>query len=218
MSTEVMSLQEKIRAELDNVRNTVAAPSSNAISCAGKVFTLPDGRADQGPLSCVILDHRNFNRYYSQPYDQNNPVPPQCFAISKDITGMAPHAEAAEPQCEDCATCPLNQWGSAPTGKGKACRNTVKLAIAPIDADGDTEPMTLVVSPTGLKSWAAFVNSLETIGKLPIQAVAEVSFDPKSAYPSLRFAVREFHDDLETFWAIREKAQAILDAPPASGS
>lgn len=162
-----------------------------------------------------MLDHRNFNRYYTKPYDPQNPAPPDCFAISKNLSTMAPHEDAAEKQSKTCAECPMNQFGSAANGKGKACRNTVRLAVAASDATASSEPMILTVSPTGLKSWHSVVNNLSSAGMLPIQIITEIAFDPNAPYPTLTFTAKQAHDDIETFWQLRDKAQALLDQPAA---
>jgi len=218
MSTEMVSIQERIKAELAGLKDSVAPPSGRTIRIQqNKTFQTPDGKTSQGPLSVVILDHRSFNSYYTKRYDPNNPAPPDCFAIAKIIAELAPHEEAADPQAESCAECPMNQWGSAATGKGKACRNQVRLAVAAADATPSSEPMILRVSPTALKSWNGLVNDLESIGRIPLQMVTEISFDQNLAYPSLLFQAVEEHDRLEEFWRLREKAQALLDQPPATG-
>jgi len=216
MSQALESIQEKIKAELANVNKSVAPPASRNISTAGKVFTLPDGTSNPGPMHCVILDHRNFNRYYTRAYDPQNPAPPDCFAIAKEIDALAPHEDAQDPQSDACATCPNNAWGSAATGKGKACRNSVRLAIASTDATTDTEPMILTLPPTALKGWNSFVNNLSTAGLLPIQVNVEISFDKSSAFPLPVLKAEEAHDKLKTYWQLREKAQTVLDQPPVA--
>jgi hypothetical protein len=213
--TALVSLQERMKAELTNMRNTVMAPSGRNISTKGKVFTFPDQKTSQGPITAVILDHRNFNTYYTAAYNPQNPIPPKCFSISKDLE-MKPHADCGDPQNETCAACTWNKWGSAATGKGKACRNQVKLAIAAPDMTANDEPLIIKISPTGLKSWAALVNGLETIGLIPMQVLTEISFDPNAAYPTLVFKVGKAIEEgqLETMWALREKAQAMLEQTP----
>ena len=220
MSQALQSLQEKIKAELAEVRNSVAPPSSNKISTKDKKFTLPDGTVNQGPMHAVILDHRNMNRYYTKPYDANNPVPPDCFAIAKNFADLSPdnHEDVADPQADTCSTCPMNQFGSAPNGKGKACRNMVRLAVVPVTASGDDESqiMTLEVPPSALRHWNAHVNELESTGMLPVQVVTEIAFDASKSFPCPTFKVSRAHDDLEQFWALREKAQAMLEQTPAA--
>lgn len=217
-STELQSIQEQIKAELANIHNSVAPPSSNRISTRDKKFTLPDGTSHAGPMYAVVLDHRNFNRYYTKPYDPQNPTPPDCFAIAKDFDSMSPynHEGVKDPQSNDCASCPMNQFGSGPTGKGKACRNMVRLALARPDASANDDPMTLEVPPSALKHWNKHVNHLQTAGMLPVQVITEISFDPQAAFPCPTFGVSEAHDNLDLFWSLREKAQAILDQEPAT--
>lgn len=221
MSTALQSLQEKIKAELAAVRKSVAPPSSNKISTRDKKFSLPDGTVNAGPMHAVILDHRNINKYYTKPYDAKNPSPPDCFAIAKEFAGLSPknHNDVTDAQADDCEDCAMNAFGSASTGKGKACRNMVRLAIAPITADGadDSVIMTLEVPPSALKHWNKHVNDLESSGLLPVQVVTEIAFDQSKAYPCPTFKVSRAHEELETFWKLREQAQATLDQAPAGG-
>lgn len=214
MSNALVNLQEQLKQELATLKNTVPTISGRAISTKGKVFTLPDGTSSPGPIQLVVLDHRNFNRYYTAAYNPQDIKPPLCFAISKDLD-LKPHEAATEPQAESCEICPHNQWGSAPNGgKGKACRNTVRLAVAPPDASVDDDPYLLNLAPTSLRSWASYVSGLQVRELLPIQVITEVSFDQAAAYPVLQFKALGTHEVLETMWALREKAQAQLDAPP----
>jgi len=213
--TALVSMQERMKAELANMHNTVMAPSGRTISTKGKIFTFPDQKTTQGPITGVILDHRNFNTYYTAAYNPQNPVPPKCFAISKDLN-IKPHTDCTDPQNETCKDCTWNKWGSAATGKGKACRNQVKLAIAAPDMTAGDEPLLIKISPTGLKSWAALVNGLETLGLIPMQVITEISFDANQAYPTLIFKAGKAIEEsqLETMWALREKAQVMLDQTP----
>lgn len=218
MSQALVDLREKLKSELTGLRNTVPAPSGRTISTKGKVFTFPDSKTSQGPIEAIILDHRNFNKYYAAAYNPNQPTSPKCFAISKEIAGLAPHADAVDKQSDACEPCTWNQWGSAPTGKGKACRNTVRLAIAPPDATEESEPYIISVAPTGIKSWSGLVNALGTRDLLPMQVVTAISFDANQAYPVLLFKpLRPVEDDkLALMWALRQKAQLLLDTPPGA--
>lgn len=218
MSTALVDLQARIKAELQSVRSSVAPPSGNKISTKDKKFNMPDGTVHQGPLSVVILDHRNLNRYYIKAYDPQNLVSPDCFALAKNFGDLSPknHDEITKPQSDDCASCPYNQYGSAPNGKGKACRNMVRLAVIPPDAGPDVAPMTFEVAPSALKNWNKLVNDLESTGLLPIQVVTEISFDQSKTYPCPVFRPAATHDNLQALWEHREKAQAILDVSPGA--
>lgn len=210
MSTAMQDINARIAAQLAVQRQSVAAPSGNNISVKGKVFTLPDGKSSNGPLQVVILDHRNVNTHYNGAYNPAQITPPDCYAIGSIIADMSAAADVEKPYGENCADCEKNQWGSG-AGKGKACTNTVRLAVVPIDADSDAEPMTIKVSPSGLTSWTRLNAELDGSGLLPIQVTVEVSFDPNESYPKLVLKATGQHDNTEMFWALREKAQALLD-------
>jgi hypothetical protein len=216
MSTALQSLQEQIKAELAVVRKSVAPPSSNKISTRDKKFTLPGGQVVQGALECVILDHRNLHQYYTKPYDPQNPSPPDCFAIAKEFSDLSPHNHegVSKPQHDQCAGCPMNEFGTARVGKGKACQNKVKLAVVPPDAGPDADILTLEIPASSLKYWNKLVSGLESAGRLPIQAIVSVSFNSAVSYPQPMFEVIGAVDDLETKWALREQAQSVLDAEP----
>lgn len=220
MSTALQDIQAKIKQDLAGLKDSVPPPSGRTISTKGKVFTFPSGKTSQGPIEAIILDHRNLNKYYSAAYNPNNLVPPDCFALSKQAVNFVPHPASLKKQAEACKDCPWDEWGSAPNGsKGKACRNTVRLAIVEPDATADNEPYILSVSPTGIKSWSALINGLEVKGVHPIQIVTQIAFDPNQAYPTLVFKPLRpagEEDRIATFWSIREKAQALLDALPTT--
>tara|TARA_B100000678_G_scaffold287994_2_gene295604 strand:+ start:12335 stop:13210 length:876 start_codon:yes stop_codon:yes gene_type:complete len=89
-------------------------------------------------IPCVIVHSIHENVYYEGKYDPDNKAPPACFAFwdGDEDTEMAPHPKVDEEdiferQSEDCDSCPLNAWGSAETGKGKACKNQRRLAVIP---------------------------------------------------------------------------------------
>ena len=49
-TTDVVSVQDELRKELDTLKERVDPPSGFMISTKGKTFTLPDGSANPGPL------------------------------------------------------------------------------------------------------------------------------------------------------------------------
>lgn len=217
MTTEIVDTNtaERIRAELLALQRRVAPPSSNKISTKGKLFTLPDGKSSPGPLNVVILDFTAVNSFYEGVYNPNNKAPPACFAVGTDLNEMKPSSNAPRPQGADCTTCPKAQWGSAPTGKGKACKNTRRLLVAAPNLDKNTQPMTLYVSPTGLKQWDSYVRRLaiEHMAR-PIDVVTTISFDPQQTYPTLQFEFGELNGKVAESEALRALHQDILNREP----
>lgn len=77
------------------------------------------------------------NIYYDDVFDPDNITPPTCFAFCKEgdeAAEMGPPSDTVKDDCftwqnETCKGCEQNEWGSARTGKGKACSNRRRLAL-----------------------------------------------------------------------------------------
>jgi len=217
MTNALISIKDRIANQLKTIAQTVPAVGGRSISTKGKIFTLPDNTSSPKPLMVIILGWRNFNQYFPGVYNPAKIESAKCFAISQVTHDMAPHSSAPEPQSDSCANCVFNQWGSAPTGRGKACKNQVRLAVITSDAAGLQEPMLLKVSPTGLKSWGMYASSLAMNDQHPIEVVTEISFDANQTYPTLIFKEVEPHlRDVNEFAAAVAKADVLLDTAPIS--
>ncbi len=209
---DVLSIQEQIKADLAKVKSRVEPPSGFIISTKGKTFTLPDGRQDDGPIRCVILDWVTENIFFEGMFDPKNIQPPTCFALGREVAELAPSDKSPDKQHNTCHGCKQNEWGSR--GKGKACKNTRRLLIVEATADEHTQPYIIRVSPTGLKHFDKYINTLADMGKHPIEAVTEIAFDEAEAYPSLRFSASGVADNVELMWSLKERGQEILFQEP----
>ena len=218
MSTSLQAIKDRIKQEIAVARQSFELPTVPRIQTTGKRFTLPNGKTHNGPLQAVILDWRNTRTYYDKPWNPNNPEPPKCYAIAKAIDDLAPTIDT--PIHDNCAECPMNQWGSDPQGgKGKACANKVRLAVVPADLGGDTpveqvEPMALDITSTGLKSWNTFVAGLTDANLHPMQVIAEIGFNADVSYPSLVITAHAPLDDLDRIGPLLDKAQGLLARHP----
>ena len=180
-----------------------------------KSFVLPDGTKTRDPLQLVVVDFVSRNMYYENGYEKDNIVPPNCFAISPEPRGMVPSDNSPDKQHETCKGCAWDEFGSAPTGRGKACKNTRLLAVLPPDADEDTELWTLSVSSTGLKSFDSFVAGVNRAFSMPpMGVVVTVSFSDASTYPSLEFSDPQPNENLEVAYARRAEAREMLMVEP----
>lgn len=110
----------------------------------GKFF-FSDDPEDKGvtEFEGVVFFYGKQNTYWAGNYDPSNVVPPECFSPDGK-TGSKPRN--ANGEFGDCKTCKFNQFGSG-VGKGKACRNQVKLYIQRL---GTTVPMALFLAPTSI--------------------------------------------------------------------
>jgi hypothetical protein len=209
-----VSVEDMIKKQLQDQKGQLGALPSNKIGLKNKEFTLPDGQKSKGPLECIILDFAWFMVHYPGVYNSNNPQQPNCFAVGREQPEggtLVAHESVEKPQGANCRDCEKNQWGSAPTGRGKACKNQRRLILVPPDFTADTEPMSMYVSPGGLKNFDKYVSRLNNEqGVLPAQVVSAISFDQDQSYPLLKFACIERHTRVNDAWALRESAQPLL--------
>lgn len=211
---DLVNIDAELAKEVSNLQDRIQRPAANAIrTTQDKKFKLPDGSLTEGPIDVIIVDFINQNQYYEGRYDANNITPPTCYAIDKITKNMKPGKNAAKPQSSECSNCPLNEFGSE--GTGKACKNTIVMAILPPDATPETEMMTLRVSPTGLKNFNAYVATVSKLfGAPPIKVITEISFNPSKTYPSLQFAKPRANSQYGTHFARRTEAEIMLTSEP----
>ncbi len=212
MSTALTSLQAEIEKELALLRHAAPPPSSNRIQIpqGTKSFKFPDNTVTSDPFNAVIIDYRWSNTLYEGMYNPNDRKPPVCQAVGTDPKTMVPGESSTKPGCASCAECPMNKFGSK--GKGKACKNTVVLALVPDVFTADSPIWTLAISPTGLTPWTQYLNNLLQLhGKIPAQVVTTLGFNPREAYATVLFKIGGINENIETAFALRESARMILD-------
>jgi hypothetical protein len=210
MANALTSLQAEIERELALLRDIAPPPASNRIAVTQqKQFKFPDGRLTTDPIQAVILDYRYFNAYYAAAFNPASREKPLCYSVNSDSRIMVPDEAASQKQCDSCAGCPKNEFGSA--GRGKACKNNIRLAVVAPDATEDTVPWILTVSPTGLKHFNAYLNNLVQVhGKVLWQVITTIGFDPKETYATLRFAIGGINEN-ELVLKMKAAAQPALD-------
>lgn len=125
-------------------------------------------------INVVVLDFSFDNAYYGgRAFDPDVRDSPDCFAIGMDEEELAPHEDSPEPQADTCAECWANEFKSDNRGRGKACKNSRRLALVAVDeADGftvadDSEMAFLRLSPASLKYWKSYVAKLTRVTGLP---------------------------------------------------
>lgn len=147
------------------------------------------GTTDLAPAIRVILLKANPNvskTFYAGAYVEGSDAKPDCTSAD----GIRPDADAAKPQCETCAACPHNQWGSkiTPSGsKTKACADVRRVAILPSEDLGHP-PILLRVPAASLADLAAYGKQLKKVGVPYSAVVTKLSFDAQAAYPKIVFA------------------------------
>ena len=180
----------------------VSAGGFPVVSIKGKVFHLIRGdertlvtKGEDGEpaasLEAVILSvNPNKSKvFYDSGYEEGSVAKPTCY--SND--GLAPASDSESPQATKCAVCPHNQWGSRITdngGKGKACSDSMRLAVAAPDQLND--PMLLRVPAASLKTLGLYGAQLAKRGVEPMHVVTKIGFDYNVAHPALTFKATRF--------------------------
>ena len=140
-------------------------------------------------------------------------VPPGSFAVGVNPKQMTPTDNSPNKQADSCQGCPMNEFGSS--GEGKACKNGRLLAVLPPDADDKTDLWLLEVSPTAIKGFDGYVNSVvRQFGVPPVGVVTTVSLDPNVDYAKMVFSDPQPNNNLEISFARQAEAQEMLKVEP----
>jgi hypothetical protein len=228
IAIKASSLPAHLRKKAKAVNVFAAAVSAGGypvVSIKGKVFhvqrgdertlvTKPgDDEEAAGSLEVVILA-TNPNKskvYYDGGYTEGSTDKPVCY--SND--GIAPAADAEDPQSKKCATCPHNQWGSRISENGnkvKACTDSMRLAIAPAGQIND--PMLIRVPAASLKTLGSYGSQLAKRGVGPEDVITKIGFDYNVAHPALTFKAVRFVEEHEA----AEIEQVLIDEEETIGN
>ena len=210
----IVDIKAQMAADLAALSNRTAPAGGDKIQLKNKKFVLPSGDSTD-VLQAVIVEFVSVNNFYEGTYDPKAISPPACFAIGTIPTQLVPSPNAPAIQSDSCAGCPMNQYGSASVGEGKACKNQRRLALLPPGGTADDAIMVLDVSPTGLKSFDSYVRSVaQKFGVTPVGVVTEISFDPNVDYASLRFGNPEPNESLAEHYGRRTEAMERITQEP----
>lgn len=204
------------------------------LSTRGGILAIDDTPLEDNELRCIVLVAMHENLYYTGRYDPNVPQTPACFSFgefdSKTVEDdMEPHADSEQPQGDEdrkCAGCWANQMGSADTGRGKACKNSRRLALVTEDALNSPEEMeaaeirTFSIPVTSVKGWANYVRiKLGDEIRRPYYGVItkiQVVPDAKTQYKALFSFEELIQFDQATYEALKRRikeAQTSMTQP-----
>ena len=154
--------QEELEGlDLSNIFDRVKIPTGG-----GLAFEVP-GETDDEPqvmkeIVGIVIDHYPVNAYWQDKFAGGN-NPPDCSSLDGKIgsTGQL------------CASCPMNQWGSGPDGRGKACKNMHRVYIL---REGEIFPLLLTLPPTSLKNFANYLaKRVVSKGKRAYEVITRVT-------------------------------------------
>lgn len=141
-------------------------------------------------LRVIVLASVFQNTFYEGKFDPDNVQSPSCAAVAEEEEQLAPTEVVEFKQHDTCIGCPQNVWGTADTGRGKACKNGRRLALLSGDDTSasslrDGEVLTFGLPVTSVKGWALYVKGLASNFKRPPFAViTEIGAvpDPKTQF------------------------------------
>lgn len=212
---QMAAWEEELRALATEESERTPAGSGNWMKVSRQGFQ-HQGASLGRSITAIVVDHVFVNSYYDTPFDEDNPVPPACFAVSAKDKHMAPVESSPSRQSEGCDGCWANAWKSDDRQKGKACSNKKGLALL-IDGDAGSELAFLMVGVTSTPNFNRYVKKLNDSTGLPVGAVlTKIFYDENAEVQKLLFTMEE-RLDRETWNKVKERmqeARGVLCTPP----
>lgn len=225
---EELAKQAEIAASMEE-----SAGGGQFFSTRGGQLSWQDAPLPGNEMAVIILDHIFETVYYEGRYDPDTPQSPVAFAFGRDEKELRWH-ENSDPEFagELCHESDVCQWGSADTGKGKAARETRRLAMIPagqFDRNGDFEMYDdpdhyatttvgfMKLPVTSVKGFANFVKQVAgALKRPPFGIIARVAVvpDPKTQFKVVFETLDKVPDELmATIMERREEVMATIDFP-----
>lgn len=155
-------------------------PDNKLISFKSGILSFNDQAAAGNKLECIILASVYENQFFPGPFDPNNPVSPDCWALGLDEDEMEPDPElVTEAQAEDCSDCPQNTWEKDERGKFKTkpCKNIRRLALIEASSLDNLKAAEIIFARLPVMSvpnWSKYVTTLRNVVQRPPAGVITV--------------------------------------------
>jgi hypothetical protein len=249
MSNEVTKYDEQFAAMAAQYAGTERA-GGDFLSTKGGVLTFDDETLPGNQMCVIILDVVKERTFYTSKYsaDREANLPPVCYAFGREDAEMAPHVTMQadltyfQPQNDTCQGCPNDAWGTADTGRGKACRERRRFALLPagyyvpkrgsrdfelnvfddLDHFKNADIAFLKIPVTSVKDWARYVTQLSASHRRPPAGVITrvyIEPDQKSQF-RVKFEMLDLvpSDLIPTIMERYEEAQntIVFGYPPPS--
>lgn len=221
-SKALVNVDAQLAAEAAQFKNQLGASSSNRLKVEVRgSFSTPDGMDLGNEIQLIVLDFASRNQYYTVPFSADNPAAPECYAMGRSIPDLAPEDDSPTKIHSDCASCPMNAFGSAPTGRGKACQNRRQVAVLLVDPDNpdahnapDAPIYLLDLSPSNLKSFDGAMKHVTTMLGHPLKAIITATATNAGTYAVVTFGTPEPNPDYELHVSRRGECEEILFRRP----
>jgi len=165
----------------------------------------PDNPDMEKEVIGVIVDHHPVNAYWENKFEgQNNP--PDCSSMDGK-QGLNSNTG----EIRNCKTCPLNQFGSAEDGRGKACKNMHRVYLL---RSGEMFPLLITLPPTSIKPLSNYIaKRVLAKGKRTTDVITKISLKKTQNSSGITYSQVQFAkvEDLDPATAeqIRQYSQGI---------
>jgi len=217
-NTSMAALHDQLKSQALAQQETSEAVGGTMVKASHTGFTIPGGDEVPAPLSVVVLGYVSKKSYYDKPYNPNEIHAPACAAIGPGtFDSLVPSEGAPNAQNPTCKGCPLNEFGTSNTGKGKMCSDNKLIAFMLPDAEPNDPVYTASISPSGLKDFNHYLGRLNNRYGLPTVAfISELSIKPAGASVTISIKEKEQLQDpakLGAFMGRQEEAMKMLLTP-----
>ena len=192
-----------------NLQESLGSGSVPTLSIAGNTFTVQwegneksvaefDKESGITYVRLFFLDASDkiSKIYYEGKYDpkKEEKIPPVCFSDD----GIKPAVSSSKKQCDTCASCKHNAWGTGVSemgNKGKACRDFVKTAVL-IPEFNTTMAFQLRIPPASLKRFLAYIAMFHESGRT-IDMLPTIVYFKRGDIGQLNFGAGNFDNEEE---------------------
>lgn len=217
-STALVHWKDRMQA-VKVVAQEAEKPQGGFISFKGGRMSFGDELLPGDKINAIIVDYRMENDLYKSKYVAGVVRSPDCFAIVRPDEVQTPWrlmreneegyepdtlvSDSEDPQVNvdgDCASCPMNEWGSAkfvgdkdPTARGKACKTSRRIMVLAADDCHTPEKIaraqvvTMIPPATSVDNFSTCMNQIsKALDTAMFGAVVEISVKP---HPKFLFQV-----------------------------
>lgn len=207
--------------EEELAKQAVAASALEASTSTAQFFSFKGGRLafndamlPGNQMAVIILDSILETVYYEGAYDPDEPAGPTAFALGRDEKTLTWH-ENSDPEFAGklCSESDVCQWGSADVGRGKAAKETRRLAMIPAGtfendkfvpftkaSEFEDAPIAYMRLPvTSVKGYSGYVKQVATALKRPPHGMftrVKVEPDPNYQFRVLFDALSQVPNDV----------------------
>jgi len=130
---------------------------------------------------------------------------PDCFSVDGKVgIGMYGKGGTLRKGAVDCASCPMNEYGSALKGAGKRCKEQRQVWML---FEGEVFPRQIVLPPTSIKPFKAYMQGLAIKMRPYHSVITKISLTAAKNSGNIKYAVAnpQFVGSLDETEAVKAK-------------